>query len=267
MRGLHSLDGTLVESVPPEFALCPYGVFTTFVLVDGSVLGWRDHIARLAHDARTLWGHELDETGVNEALYGHAATLTAPSTVRITLYPNEISITWPQRAHGCRILVSSRTTEFPFVPESGFTVGTAEFQRDLPTVKSTGLLGQIRLRRDAQLAGHDDVLFRRGSEVLEGATWAVVVWRKGEVITPAGPVLPSITAKHLAGIAEALGWKFRAGRIGIEDLAHAELVQAASANHPARSIASVDGQPINQNGDLLQDLAREYSTLSMQATR
>jgi len=258
---LCSLDGEVLDAVPAELALYPYGVFTTFVAVDGGVLAWDEHAARLARDARSLWGHELDVPRLRTVVAAHLARLLDPSTVRVTLYPASLSLAAPAQAHGCRTLVSSRPTRFPFGPEPGLAVRTIEHQRESAETKSTALLTPLRLRREAQLAGYDDVLFRRGEEVLEGATWTVLAWRDGEVATPDDGVLHSITADRLGGLAERLGWEFGRRRVGLAELRQAELVLAVNANAPARSVRSVDGEPLTVDEDLLAVLAAAYSAL------
>lgn len=258
---VHTLDGVQVGGVPPEFALHPYGAFTTFVAVDGKVLGWHQHLARLARGARELWGHDLDRDRIGELVGVHLALLGGPASVRVTVYPEELPVATPVGARGCRVLVSSGPTEFPFAARGDFAVCSVEHQRDLAEVKSTGMLRQIHLRRQAQLAGYDDVLFRQGDRVLEGSTWSVVAWRDGEASTPAGPVLPSTTVGRLAQIAETLGWRFTSRPWDLAALKQADLVLAANVHQPARAISRIDDEVIAVDEDLLAALAAAYSAL------
>ena len=261
MPNLLSLDGHEIEAVPAEFALYPFGVFTTCVVVDGSTLGWRDHRARLAHDASALWGHAVDDARLRTTVSTHVARLTHPATMRITLYPEELNLASPAGAHGCRTLISSESVDFPFAPHSDFTVCTTEYTRESADLKSTSLIGQIRLRRQAQLAGYDDVLFRRGRAVLEGATWTVLALRDGEVATPTDGVLRSITAEQLGGVAADLGWRFRRRTVGLDELMQAELVLAVNVNNPARAIRRIDEQSLTPDENLLAAMAVAYSAL------
>ena len=261
MPAQYSLDGVEIEGVPPELALYPFGVFTTFIAVDGRVLGWQEHLARLARDARILWGHELDEARVVGAVRAHLVRVGEAASVRVSLYPETFSLASPVDARGCRILVSSQLAQFPFVAQSNFAVCTVEYERELAAVKSTALLTQIHLRRSAQLAGYDDVLFRHGDEVREGATWAILAWRDGEVATPARSVLKSITAENLGRIAEQFGWRFRRRTVSLAELVQAELVLAANVNCPARAIQSMDGVPLAADEDLLTAIANAYTSL------
>lgn len=262
VTGLHSLDGAPVATVPVELALCPLGVFTTFVVVDGGVLGLDDHLERLRHGCARLWGHALALPRVLEALRAHVALLSEPATVRVSLLPEEFAVATPVDAAGVRILISSRPVVFPFVVQSDFSVASVEHERALADVKSTELLTQMRLRREAQLAGHDDVLFRRGDEALEGATWTVLCWRDGEVATPGDAVLPSTTAKQLSVVAQRLGWTFRVRPVAFAELRSADLVQAASVNHPARAIGRLDGERLAPQRELLEQIAAAYAELT-----
>ncbi|WP_164519787.1 aminotransferase class IV [Nocardioides ferulae] len=258
---VHTLDGIEVDAVPPGLALHPFGVFTTFVMVDGSVLGWPDHVTRLTRDARLLWGCDLDPQRLSSDVLSHARRVgPAPARVRVTLYPEAMQMMRPIDARGCRILVSSGPAVFPFLPEHQFTVRTCEYQRELPDLKTTDTFTQIRRRREAQLAGFDDALFVRRDQVLEGSTWTVVTWCDGQVATPAGPVLESITAVHLAAAAEELGWSFVSRPITVAELAEADLVLAVNAVNPARAIRRVDARSLNLDHALLAEVAGVMSS-------
>ena len=208
-----------------------------------------------------VWGHELDGARLQRVVQRHLERLRGPATMRITLYPEGLTMTSPADARGCRILVSSKSMQFPFVPQSNFTVRTFEYQRELAEVKSTALFSQIRLRREAQLAGFDDVLFRRGDEVLEGATWTVLCWRDGQVTTPRDHVLASITAWRLGRLAEELGWRFRTRPLSLAELLDADLTLASNANTPARAIRLVDSNVVPVDDDLLATIANAFSAL------
>ncbi|MEQ6899944.1 aminotransferase class IV [Nocardioides sp. YIM 152588] len=266
MTTRYSLDGVPVAAVPPDLALYPYGAFTTFVAVDGTVLGWRRHLARLARGAEELWGHRLDHDRVRDAVRAHLADAasgdgTGPVTVRVTAYPADLRLAAPEEARGCRLLVSSSPATFPFEPVEGLTARTAQHTRALAHLKSTDLLTQIRLRRDARLAGYDDALLVDGDRVLEGTTWSVLAWRGGTVGTPDADVLDSITVAHLAEVAAGLGHAVERRTVTLADLAAAELVLAVNVNAPARALARVDDVDLRVDRPLLEAVASAYSAL------
>ena len=258
---LHTLDGIEVTSVPPELALYQYGVFTSFVAKDRGVLAWPSHVDRLSRGTLSLWEHRLDQEGLGDLVRDHLARLDRPASVRVTLSPAQFDIVSPVAARGSTTLISSRPTDWPPRAESTFAVCTLDYARDLPEVKSTAILHQIRLRRDAQLAGFDDVLFRRGEHLLEGSTWTLMVWRGTQVHTASAGVLPSVSALCLEGIATRMGRQVQRGPMSIRGLDGADLVLAVSVNHPARAISRLDQRVLPVDEVLLADIAEAYRCL------
>lgn len=261
MGARHTLDGVDVDAVPVELALRPYGVFTTFVAVDGTVLAWPRHLGRLADGVAELWGHDLDTEHVAHLVRVHLADVPGAASVRVTLHPAHLDLASPRDTTGCRVLVSSSDTSFPFRPVSGLRVRTVDHARELPHVKSTDLLAQIRLRREAQLAGYDDALFADGDRLLEGTTWSVLVWRDGQVRTPDARVLDSITVSQLATVAAGAGRELVRGPVRLADLEDADLVLAANVHQPARAISRLDDRDLPVDDALLEAVATAYSAL------
>lgn len=260
----YTLDGVPVTSVPPGLALYPYGVFTTFVAVGNEVPAWGRHEERLAQGAAELWGHELDRTQLRAAVRRHLDGGDA-SSVRVTVYPAELDVATPAAAYGCRVLVSSKDSAWPIPAVADFRVRTTSHRRELPELKSTSLLMQIKLRRESQLAGYDDVLFVDGDRVLEGATWSVLLWKDGVVAGPGADVLPSITTDLLVQVASKLGWRPEPRELTVTDLAGADLVLAVNANNPARAISGVDDQAVHVDPRLLEAVAGGYRDQAREA--
>lgn len=258
----HSLDGADVTAVPPEFALHPYGVFTTFVAVEGTVLGWRQHASRLAEGAAELWGHQLDHSMLGSVVRSHLSGASDPAvSVRVTLYPQQFILTAPDEAAGCRVLVSSAPAGFPFGPVPDLAVQCVQHTRDAAHLKSTDLFTQIRLRRQARLGGRDDALFVSDELVREGTTWSVLVWHGAQVVTPDTDVLDSITVMQLAAVASELGRELVRRPVRRSELCEAELVLAVNVNNPARAIGAVDGLELPADRGLLERVAAAYSAL------
>lgn len=262
MAQIYSLDGVQVDAVPPSFALYPYGAFTSFVVADGAVLGWHHHVDRLAVATDELWGHDLDRARLCSVTRRHFELQgPGPASTRITVYPSSFSLAAPDEASGCSMLISSSPTQLPFEPRASFAVKTAQHTRGLAHLKSTDLFTQISLRRAARLEGFDDCLLMSGDEVLEGATWSVLVLRNGRVVTPEARVLRSITVTHLSLVARALGWSFAHEKVSLSDLFGADLVLGVNVNNPARAISHVDGKALSVDAELLGSIARAFRDL------
>lgn len=265
MEAIHTLDGVRVDTVPAPFALYPYGGFTSFVVVDGTVLGWRRHVERLARAAHEMWGHDLDRHELQDRLRNHLGLYRGtPASVRVTVYPNSLTISAPEEATGCRILISSTRAEFPFQPIYEFSVCTVAHTRTSAHLKTTDLFDQIFLRRRARLAGFDDALFTRGDDVLEGTTWSVMVWSEGTVLTPESDVLSSITVEHLTTVARTLGWTVEFTDVDLAAVHDAQLVLGVNINNPARAVSRVDGRDLSVDVELLDQITLTFNDLPRQ---
>jgi len=256
-----TLDGRPVDAVPSAFALHGYGVFTTFVADAGAVLGWPLHLARLVDGAEALWGHRVDREQVGDVVRAHLRDEPGPASVRVTLFPEHLSVATPEDAAGARILITSTPTVVPEQPTPDLRVQTVVHQRPLWEMKTTTLLPLVALRRAARLAGHDDALLCAGGHLLEGTTWNVLVWRDGEVATPEAGVLPGSTVTHLAEVADGLGHRLVRRPVLHSELDTADLVLAVSVNHPARAITRVDDRALPVDRGLQADIAAGYAAL------
>lgn len=264
MATAYSLDGVVVDAVPPALALYPYGVFTSLVVVDGATLGWELHEDRLAAGVRELWGHELDRGRVRELVRRQLDTQAAgPVSLRITAYPATFDLAAPESASGCRLLLSSAPCS-PTNRSADLAARGVQHARGLPHLKTTDLLAPLALRREARLAGFDDALLMAGDQVLEGTTWSVLLWRDGRTLTPREGVLPSITIALLEAVAGGLGFQPDTGPVTLADLAAADLVLAVNVNHPTRALSRVDDTAIPVGRALLEAVATAYGRLESQ---
>jgi branched-subunit amino acid aminotransferase/4-amino-4-deoxychorismate lyase len=221
-------------------ALTNYGHFTTLRVEGRRARGLMLHWERLGRDARVLFGAELDldlaRRLVRERL-ADGADAAGPVLARVTVFDPQLDIARPAgvrgRSPGLRILVSVRPA--PPVPLSALRVRPVEYARVLPEVKDVGLFGAVRLRREAQLAGFDDVLFTRSGLVAEGATWNVGFFDGSYLVRPEAPALPGVTTALLE---RAFG-RFRVRPIGLADLPQMAAAFATSAGIGVRPIAAV----------------------------
>lgn len=259
----HTLDGVACDAVPAELALYPYGCFTSFVVERDGVLGLDRHLDRLSEGAQQMWGARVDRDHVLRLLRDHVACApTCPCSVRVTLYPSAFDLAAPERAHGYQVLISSRTADLPRPAATSTSVRTVQLRRDSPELKTTGLTAQIRVRREARLAGADDALLVDGDRVLEGATWSVIALTDGTARTPDGDVLASVTVQAILDALQAAGWTVRRGPLTVSALESAQLVIAVNANRPAAAIERIDGRALAVDRRLLSMVTQLYASLA-----
>ena len=265
MTSTCTLDGIVVDGVPPRFALHPYGGFTACVVSDGGVRGWSRHEDRLAQAALDLWGHELDREALRASVRRHlAAAGESCVAMRVTVYPADFTMLAPEEASGVRVLVTSTSADPTVRISDPLAVDVVEHERRSAHLKTTDLFAQIAIRRGARTAGFDDALLVSGGRVLEGVTWGVVLWRDGAAITPAGEVLPSVTVGLLEEVAHQLGHSFTRREVALTELREADLVLAVSVNHPARAVARVGQDRLRITESLLESVAGAYAALPLE---
>ncbi|MEU3351822.1 aminotransferase class IV family protein [Streptomyces sp. NPDC037389] len=174
-------------------ALTNYGHFTTMRMEDGTVRGLSLHLDRLVRDCRIVFGVDLDRQRTLNYIRQAADGVTGVAGLRVTVFDPTLDLSRPSAAKNPHILVNVRPAGALTPPP--LTAKTFTFTRDNAEVKHIGLHPQLKLRRDAQLAGFDDAVFvEPDGRVSEGATWNLgFVDQQGTVIWPTAPALPGTT--------------------------------------------------------------------------
>ncbi|MFJ8042553.1 aminotransferase class IV [Kitasatospora sp. NPDC096147] len=238
-------------------ALTNYGHFTTLRVSDGRVRGLALHLERLRRDCRELFGAEPDPDRVRQYAR-RAVPATGDVMVRITLFDPSLDLTGLAGKADPAVLVTTRPAG-PAGPLPPLRVRTVTYARDLPEVKSVGLFGALRHRREAQLAGYDDALFVTPDGVVaEGGTWNLGLVRDGEVVWPEAPYLPGVTQELLAGLHPA-----RRERVTPAGLPGFEAAFAVNAAMPLglRPVGAVDAVAYPEAHPVLTALAAAYAAL------
>ncbi|MGF1426768.1 aminotransferase class IV [Kitasatospora sp. LaBMicrA B282] len=237
-------------------ALTGYGHFTTMRVENGSVRGLTRHLARLERDCRTVFGAALDLDLVRRELRRAAAGSSGTVVVRVTVFDPDLSLAHPAGEARPQLLVTTRPA--PPVPQGPFRVQPVRHLRQVPRVKHTGLFDGLYLRRAAQLAGYDDVLFTPdGREVAEGATWNVGFFDGRQVLWPQAEQLPGIT---MALLAEAPGHLTRP--VLLDELPTMQAAFATNAAVGVRPIAAVGAVEFPAEHPVLDRLRAQYAAIT-----
>lgn len=250
------LDGQPVtaDRLAP-LALTPYGHFTTMRTDDGrTVRGLGLHLARLTADCRALFGVELDTGLVRGYLRQALAAEAAPVIARVTVYDPGFDLGRPADARDPRILVSTRAAGDPGgLPP--LRVRSAVHRRADPAIKHVGLYDSLRLRREAQLHGWDDVLFTDPDGLVgEGATWNLGLVRGERLVWPRAEVLAGVTMRLLT----ALHPDHRTEPVRHDELGGYDAAFACNTAIGVRPITAVDGHRFPPAHPVLDRLRGAY---------
>ncbi|MFF7992127.1 aminotransferase class IV [Kitasatospora xanthocidica] len=234
--------------------LLNYGHFTTLRAEAGRVRGLALHLDRLVRDCRTLFAVELDREEVRERIRAVLPADGAPVIVRVTVYDPALGLERPAAPAAPALLVTTRPAAA--AGPAPLRVRTAVYRRELPEVKHVGLFGLVHHRRQAQLAGYDDVLLvDPDGRVTEGATWNVGFLDDDKLVWPEGPSLSGVTEALLSGAYRGPQSSEPLSAAGLDRFSAAFAVNAGVGVRP---LAAVDGTPLDPAHPVLAELRAAY---------
>ncbi|MET8140931.1 aminotransferase class IV [Sphaerisporangium sp. NPDC005288] len=242
-----------------SLALYNYGHFTTMRVEDLRVRGLSLHLDRLLGDCRVVHGVELDLDRVRHLARRAASAAPSPVIVRVTVFDPELDLAHPAAKARPEILVTTRPAPPDRQPPS---LGVAEYERDLPQVKHSGMFGPLLQRRFAQAGGHDDVLFTDArSRVSEGPTWNIGFVKDGGVVWPGADRLNGVTMRLLDQVLRRAGVPSATAEVDTGDLAAMDAAFITDAAAGPRPVRSIEGAELSLDHPLLTTLRREYAAL------
>ncbi len=241
-------------------ALVNFGHFTSMRVERGTVRGLSLHLERLVRDCRTLFDAELDPDRVRFLARSALQGDPGPVTVRVTVYDPRLDLARPGASARPQILITTRPA--PRMPLSSLRVTATRYVRPLAQVKHTGLFDTVRLRRQAQRAGFDDVLFTDDDTLCEGATWNIGFCDGEGVLWPAAaPALPGVTAALLDKTHE----RASSLPVHLEDLHNFTAAFATNAAVGVRAISQIDTVAFPDRHPVLRRLQDEYAAIPGEA--
>ncbi|GLX52564.1 hypothetical protein Shyhy01_55140 [Streptomyces hygroscopicus subsp. hygroscopicus] len=242
-----------------------YSHFSSLQVRGRAVRGLDLHLKRLDDSTRELFGTGLDGDRVRSCV--RHALLASPDavTIRVTVFSRHQDAVLrgeevePDVAVTTSAPIASRT--------SPVRLRTVEYERDLPHVKHAGTFGLSLRRRQAVLAGYDDVLFAdRNSRISEASISNIGFFDGERVIWPQAAVLPGIMMQLLQRGLAAKGIPSERREIHLRDLgawASGSPALAAFLSNsisPAVPVASIDEAVLTVDPDVTDLLVNCYET-------
>lgn len=241
-----------------SLALTNYGHFTSMRMEDGTVRGLSLHLDRLVRDCRAVFGVELDREQTLNYIRKAVKGVTGVAGVRVTIFDPAIDMGHPSDAKDPHVLVNLRPAGA--MPPPPLRAKTFTFSRDDAEVKHIGLHPQLKLRRDAQLAGFDDAVFvEPDGRISEGGTWNLgFVDREGTVIWPDAPVLPGTTMLLLQGLEAP---KQKTAPVQLTDVPNMVAAFATNVSIGVRTVSALDDVQFPQDHPVLAALRDAYADI------
>ncbi|WP_030606949.1 aminotransferase class IV family protein [Streptomyces sclerotialus] len=237
-------------------ALTNFGHFTSLRVDGGRAKGLSLHLDRLVRDCRTVFDAELDPARVLTYVRHAAEQQSGSFVVRVTVFDPALGVGQPGADARPHVLVTCR----PVAPDQPpLRVTTTAYQRDMPEVKHVGLFGQLAVRRAAQRAGFDDVLFTDPATgvVSEGGTWNVgFVDDQDRVVWPEARVLPGVTMRLLQEAHPSVSRPLIP-----DDVPRMRAAFATNTTVGVRPLSAIGDTPLDAKHPVLTDLRRRYEKI------
>ncbi|MGV9618086.1 aminotransferase class IV family protein [Streptomyces tendae] len=239
-----------------SLALTNYGHFTSMRMEDGAIRGLSLHLDRLVRDCRLVFGVELDREQTLSYIRKAAEGIDGVAGLRVTVFDPAIDMGRPSDAKDPHVLVNLRPAGA--LSPSPLTAKSFTFTRDSAVVKHIGLHSQLRIRRDAQLAGFDDAVFvEPDGRISEGGTWNLgFVDQDGTVIWPDAPVLPGTTMLLLQSLDAP---KQVTAPVRLADVSNMAAAFATNTTIGVRSVSALDDAQFPQDHPVLDALRDGYA--------
>ncbi len=243
-----------------SLALYGYGCFTSLVVDQGAVKGFKHHIERLLNDSKALFGLSPNESDIRENIktFLESKARSGNIVVRVTLFPDGFSIATPEKVDAINIMVTGR--EQHSVGVKALRLLSVDSTRIHPFQKTTNMLSNLKARAIAHQKGYDDAVMMQNKLITEGATWNIFLGRGKNIITPSltEGLLPGITRRIILDCGKRLGYSIKEARITTDTLCAYEYGFATNASTGITPIKSIDAIEFDASNDNLTCLSENY---------
>ncbi|HCT76733.1 MAG TPA: aminotransferase [Micromonosporaceae bacterium] len=250
------LNGTPVDPDKLKvLALNNFGHFTSMRVEDHRVRGLSLHLDRLVNDCGQVFGVQLDRDRLRAHIKQAVGDRGGAVVIRVTIFDPNLDLGNPGNQTDPQVLVTARSAVTSQLPP--LKLKTTQYERDIPSVKHVGLFATMFHRRQAQLAGFDDVLFldSRGY-ISEGATWNIGFLRGEDITWPDGQCLPGVTMELLKQLHQGT-----VDHVDPADLGSWDGAFITNAAIGVRPISAIDGHSWLDIPSFVKSLIEQYTAI------
>jgi len=152
--------------------------------------------------------------------------------------------------------------------KDGAKIITHEYQRSLPTSKTSNYLNAVLLQKEKDSKGAVEILYTSNNNILECSTSNIFIVKNNKLITPKDHILKGITRLIAIRIAKENNLFVIERDVKIKEVITADEVFITATNKKIMPIVKIDNMIINNGevGEISRILNKEYNKLIIENT-
>jgi D-alanine transaminase len=244
------------------------GIYEVVKVYRGRTFGLAEHVKRLRRSAEAI---ELELPNTNEQIAAIALELVRKSDIQEAEIYIQVTRGAARRVHQ---FPQGIEPTFVMYVRQARTVPPENWERGIKVksflderwgrcdIKSICLLPNVLAKERAFRAGAFEAIFVRDSNVMEGSSSNIFIFRDGELATPLADhrILPGITRDFVLQIARERGYNVVERDVPFAEVRTAPEVFMTSTTMEVMPVAEIDGEPVGSGapGHVARDLHQAY---------
>lgn len=221
-----------------------YSVFDFGRTYRGRLFQFADNIARFRRSAAELMLEvPLDDDAIGEIARSLLKNRVGESGIKLLLTGGYAGYVPDYENPNFFMMVQDLPSHDPTQMERGLKLMSAQYQRDLPHIKSTNYLNAIRLEPLKRQRGVDDIIYHSHHGVTECPRSNFFLFNGDSLVTADQQVLEGITRKVVLRLAQR-SFQIESRRVEFDELFCADEAFVTSTTRAITPVVEIDGSPI-----------------------
>lgn len=268
----HCINGQIVHKDNAKVSITDlglnrgYGIFDYFKIIDGRLIFWEDHLARLERSAR-LMNLELPYDGA--ALKAQIYQLTdlnkvSTCAVKIMLTGGDSLDGFTPTSPNVYVIMFPKVVYPKLLLENGLHLMTVEYVRDLSAVKSLNYAMGLIHMGEMKAMGAQELLYHKDGWISEAARANIFIVKEDDtLVTPDKDILEGVTRKKMIELATKYH-KIEVRPVNLEEVFQAKEAFISGSTKGALPVTKVDGKVIGSGkpGTITAKMNELYNELT-----